>query len=99
MAIVCAVGDNLRLDSRIAARVVGTLDGFAIRMVSQAASRRNVTIVLRDADVPTAMTRLHQEFFGTTAGPAVRPSEGPAAPAEASPKAGRAGVVEKVSRP
>jgi hypothetical protein len=32
-------------------------------MVSQAASRRNVTVVLRDADVPAAMTRLHDLFF------------------------------------
>jgi aspartate kinase len=72
MAIVCAVGDNLRQDPRIAARVVGTLGGFPIRMVSQAASRRNVTIVIRDADIPTAMTRLHQEFFEATVGPTLR---------------------------
>jgi aspartate kinase len=63
MAILCAVGENLRADPRIAARVVGALDGFAIRMVSQAASRRNVTIVLRDSDLATAMARLHEEFF------------------------------------
>jgi aspartokinase len=63
MAILCAVGDNLRADSRIAPRVVGALDGFAVRMVSQAASRRNVTIVLRDSDLPQGMARLHDEFF------------------------------------
>jgi hypothetical protein len=32
-------------------------------MVSQAASRRNVTVVLNDADVPAAMCRLHRQFF------------------------------------
>src|SRR6478672_459443 len=48
LAILCAVGDNLRCDPRIAARVIGALEGFPVRMVSQAASRRNVTIVLRD---------------------------------------------------
>jgi aspartate kinase len=63
MAILCAVGDRLRGDPHIAARVLGALDGFALRMVSQAASRRNVTVVLRDADVPAAMTRLHDLFF------------------------------------
>jgi hypothetical protein len=31
--------------------------------VSQAASRRNITFVLRDADVPSAMSRLHEQFF------------------------------------
>jgi aspartate kinase len=64
LAILCAVGDNLRLDPRIAARVIGALEGFPVRMVSQAASRRNVTIVLRDADLATAMAQLHGEFFG-----------------------------------
>jgi aspartate kinase len=63
LAILCAVGDNLRADPRIAPRVVGALDGFAVRMVSQAASRRNITIVLRDTDVPKGMARLHEEFF------------------------------------
>jgi aspartate kinase len=64
LAILCAVGDNLRSDPRIAARVVASLEGFAVRMVSQAASRRNVTIVLRDADVAKGMEQLHEEFFG-----------------------------------
>lgn len=64
LAILCAVGDNLRNDPRIAARVIGALEGFPVRMVSQAASRRNVTIVLRDADLARGMGRLHGEFFG-----------------------------------
>jgi len=63
LAILCAVGDNLRCDPRIAARVIGALDGFRVRMVSQAASRRNVTIVLRDEDVARGMAQLHGEFF------------------------------------
>jgi aspartate kinase len=64
LAILCAVGDNLRTDPRIAARVIGALNGFPVRMVSQAASRRNVTIVLRDEDLASGMSRLHSEFFG-----------------------------------
>jgi aspartate kinase len=67
MAILCAVGDGLSTDSRIAARAIGALSGFAVRMVSQAASRRNVTIVLSEADVGTAMARLHEEFFTVAA--------------------------------
>jgi aspartate kinase len=63
MAILCAVGDSLSTDSRIAARAIGALSGFPVRMVSQAASRRNVTIVLSEADVAAAMARLHHEFF------------------------------------
>jgi aspartate kinase len=68
LAILCAVGDNLRSDPRIAARVIGALEGFPVRMVSQAASRRNVTIVLRDGDLSTGMAQLHEEFFGQAVG-------------------------------
>ena len=44
-------------------RAVTALDGVPLRLVSQAASRRNITFVLRDADVPHAMMRLHETFF------------------------------------
>jgi aspartate kinase len=63
MAIVSAVGDNLRADPAMAVGVIAALGRLPLRMVSQAASRRNVTVVLADADVPAAMSRLHAEFF------------------------------------
>jgi aspartate kinase len=63
MAIICAVGENLQADPALFARAVTSLDRIPLRMVSQAASRRNITFVLRDADVPAAMTRLHEAFF------------------------------------
>jgi aspartate kinase len=64
MAIVCAVGENLRADPALFARAVTSLDRIPLRLVSQAASRRNITFVLRDSDVPEAMGRLHDQFFG-----------------------------------
>ncbi len=63
MAIVSAVGDNLRTDPSSAVSVIAALGRLPLRMVSQAASRRNVTVVLNDADVPAAMERLHAAFF------------------------------------
>ncbi len=63
MAIICAVGENLRADPTLFARAVTALDTIPLRLVSQAGSRRNVTFVLRDNDVPEAMTRLHEQFF------------------------------------
>jgi aspartate kinase len=63
MAIICAVGENLRADPTLFARAVTALDRVPLRLVSQAASRRNITFVLRDADVPHAMMRLHETFF------------------------------------
>jgi aspartate kinase len=63
MAIICAVGENLRADSTLFGRAVTSLERIPLRLVSQAGSRRNVTFVLRDADVPHAMMRLHEAFF------------------------------------
>jgi aspartate kinase len=60
MAILCAVGDGLRTDPRLAIRLLATLEGMPLRMVSQAASRRNMTVVLNDRDVAAAMSRLHE---------------------------------------
>lgn len=64
MSLLCAVGDVLQDEPEIAARVVGVLEEVPLRMISQAASRRNITVVLRQADLPHAMERLHEEFFG-----------------------------------
>jgi aspartate kinase len=63
MAIICAVGENLTTDPTLFGRAVTALDRVPLRLVSQAASRRNITFVLRDADVPHAMMRLHEAFF------------------------------------
>ena len=63
MAILSAVGDNLQREPHLAVRLIATLDGLPLRMVSQAASRRNLTVVLSDRDLPDAMARLHAEFF------------------------------------
>ena len=63
MAIICVVGENLRTDPTLFGRAVLALDRIPLRLVSQAASRRNITFVLKNADVPHAMTRLHEVFF------------------------------------
>jgi aspartate kinase len=71
MALLCAVGENLRADPAFAIRMLAGLEGVPLRMVSQAASRRNVTVVIRDADVARAMSRLHDAWF---ADPVTEPS-------------------------
>ena len=63
MAIICAVGEDIHDDPKAFGRALAALDEIPLRMVSQAASRRNITFVLRDADVPQAMMRLHDTFF------------------------------------
>lgn len=63
MALLCAVGDRLCAEPGIGARVIRVLEEVPLRMISQAASRRNITVVLREDDLPHAMHRLHEEFF------------------------------------
>jgi aspartate kinase len=72
MAIVCAVGERLRTDARLATRVLGALEGLPLAMVSHGGSRKNVTVVLREADAAAAMERLHRRFFEGESAPAER---------------------------
>jgi len=62
-AIVCVVGDNLRSTPRVAARVFGALNEIPVRMISQGASRLNVSFVVADSDAARAAQLLHEEFF------------------------------------
>jgi aspartate kinase len=65
MALVCGVGERLRTDPSLSARVIGSLEGLPIRMVSQAGFRRNITVVLPTEHLAEAMTRLHDRFCVT----------------------------------
>jgi aspartate kinase len=62
-AIVCVVGDNLRSTPRVAARVFGALAEIPVRMISQGASRLNVSFVVAESDATRAAQLLHEEFF------------------------------------
>ncbi|HEX6213200.1 MAG TPA: hypothetical protein VFZ38_00175, partial [Vicinamibacterales bacterium] len=63
MAIVCVVGDGLHEDAALAAQVLASVGDVPMRMLSQAASRRNITFVIRESDLPTALGRVHEKFF------------------------------------
>ena len=63
MAIVCIVGENLRSDPALFGKAITSLNTIPLRLVSQAASRRNITFVLKDADAVNAMNLLHDQFF------------------------------------
>ena len=75
MAIICVVGDGLHDDPSLAAQVLASVGQVPLRMVSQAASRRNITFVIREADVPAALGSIHDTFF------AAQPSLAERAPA------------------
>ena len=70
MAIVCVVGEGLQSDPHLIGQVLQSVGDVEIRLVSQAASRRNVTFVIREEQLPDALGRLHQQFFTAEPAPA-----------------------------
>lgn len=63
MAILCAVGDGLQAAPTFVGELLSSLDGVPIRMVSQAAARRNITLVLAESSLSDALRRIHDRFF------------------------------------
>jgi aspartate kinase len=59
MAIICAVGDGLQTDPTFVGRLLAAVGPVPIRMVSQAAARRNITLVIREADLEPTLARVH----------------------------------------
>ncbi len=63
LAIVCLVGENIRETPGVAARAFGATEGANIRMISQGASRLNLTFVVAEQDLCRVVKSLHSEFF------------------------------------
>jgi aspartate kinase len=62
-AIVCLVGENIRYTPGVAAMAFHALRGVNIRMISQGASLLNLSVVVAEKDLRTAVEALHNEFF------------------------------------
>lgn len=62
-ASICLVGDNICHTPGVAARVFQALGRINVRMVSQGASRLNLSIVVAAQDLKPAVAALHDEFF------------------------------------
>jgi aspartokinase len=67
MAIICAVGEGLQQDAAFVGRLLEAVGDVPIRMLSQAASRRTITLVIREADLAPTLARVHEQFFGVHA--------------------------------
>jgi len=65
MAIVCAVGEGLQGDPTFVSELLHAIGEVPIRMVSQAASRRNITLVIRESDLAKTLERVHDRFFAS----------------------------------
>jgi aspartate kinase len=62
-AIICVVGDHLKNSAGIAARVLQSISDININMISQGASEINISFVIDEEHLDTAVRRLHEEFF------------------------------------
>lgn len=63
LAVVCAVGEGIAGDATFVSRLLQAMGPVPVRMLSQAAGRRNITIVLPDQELPSALSRIHEAFF------------------------------------
>jgi aspartate kinase len=61
--IICMVGDNIRYTPGVAGRAFRAVDTVNVRMISQGASRLNLTFVVAAEDLRRAVEMLHTEFF------------------------------------
>jgi aspartate kinase len=62
-AILCVVGEGLRTTPGIAARIFSTISDINVSLISQGASRINLTFAVEEARVRETVARLHKEFF------------------------------------
>lgn len=63
MAIICVVGDNVKYTPGLASRIFRAVDEINVPMISQGASRINVTFLVKEDRMGEAVRQLHAEFF------------------------------------
>ena len=63
LAVVSVVGRKLRTTPGIAAKAFAALGDINVVMISQGASETNLTFVIEERSVRTALERLHRTFF------------------------------------
>jgi len=65
-AIVCVVGEGLRDAAGVAGQVFGAVRDVNVRLISQGASRINLTFVVEERRARDVVKRLHATFFEET---------------------------------
>jgi aspartate kinase len=63
-ALICMVGENIRGQNGIAARMFQSIRHINVRMISQGASEINMSFMIEEEDADEAIRSLHAEFFG-----------------------------------
>jgi aspartate kinase len=62
-ALICMVGENIRGQNGMAARVFAAVKHINVRMISQGASEINMSFMIEEDDVDEALRSLHAAFF------------------------------------
>ncbi len=64
-AVICVVGEGLRVTSGLAAKIFAALENINVSLVTHSAGSVNLTFVVADKDMAAAVSQLHQVFFHT----------------------------------
>ncbi|HET7435061.1 MAG TPA: lysine-sensitive aspartokinase 3 [Thermoanaerobaculia bacterium] len=62
-SILAIVGQNLMTDSRVGARIIESLQGIPVKMISLGRSGLNLSLVVEDAHADTAVKAIHAALF------------------------------------
>ncbi len=62
-AVVCLVGEGICRRPDLPARIFGELAGVQINLISQGASKINISLVIDEDNLPEVVGRLHRRFF------------------------------------
>lgn len=67
LSIIALVGENMKNHTGISGKMFGVLgrNGINIRAIAQGSSEKNISTVIRTADVKKAVNVLHEDFFET----------------------------------
>jgi len=66
MAIVCIVGEGIRTEPNVLGKLFAAVGPVPVSMVSQGASKRNVTFVVAEADAKPTVEKVFHAFFSST---------------------------------
>lgn len=62
-AIICLVGEGIKEQSGVVAKLFQSIGELPIEMISQGASQRNITLVVEESFVPIVIKNIYNTFF------------------------------------
>lgn len=63
MAVVCLVGNGIKKDTEVLGKLFSNITEHDVSMVSQGASKRNITFVVEESEAPAVVEKVFNTFF------------------------------------